>query len=80
MAKVPLPGSAPVDLPLSVLAAEFLPGGTAGDVPGAAGPLSPTSVAGLAGSADSNPDPLGLNNRPRRILRVSPLVAVAPFC
>ncbi len=69
-----------VDLPLSVLAAEFLPGGTAGDVPGAARPLSPTSVAGLAGSADSNPDPLGLNNRPRRILRVSPLVAVAPFC
>jgi hypothetical protein len=61
----------PEDLPLSVLAAELLPGGTAGYQP-----HKPPVPAAFDG------DPLGpgLAGTPQRILRVSPLVAVAPGC
>ena len=64
----------PGDLPLSMLAAELLPGGTAGYRP-------KESAAGVGGGIDGK-DPLGsgLAGTPQRILRVSPLVAVAPVC
>jgi hypothetical protein len=62
----------PETLPLSMLAAELLPGGTAGYRPKEFAP--PPSLDGR--------DPLGtdLTGTPQRILRVSPLVAVAPVC
>jgi hypothetical protein len=62
----------PDDLPLSVLAAELLPGGTAGYQPNK--PPVPVQLDGA--------DPLGsgLTGTPQRILRVSPLVSVAPVC
>lgn len=67
-----------VDLPLSVLAAEFLPAGVGSNVPeiGKASAVGSTSTT----AANQSSDPLGLNDRPRRILRVSPLVPVAPIC
>jgi hypothetical protein len=77
----------PVDLPLSVLAVEFLPGGTAGDISDFNGPSAAAFQENSAGTVDlfadvaqRNPDPLSLAGNPRRILRVSPLVPVAPFC
>jgi hypothetical protein len=67
----------PVDLPLSVLAVEFLPGGVGFDLP-----PGTSNVQGRAAAAvnDQNLDPLGLNSTPQRILRVSPLVPVAAIC
>jgi len=77
----------PVDLPLSVLAVEFLPGGAGSDLPTPAHLTSATmnsqsthTPATLVATTDQNPDPLNLNGRPRRILRVSSLVHVAAIC
>jgi hypothetical protein len=63
----------PADLPLSMLAVELLPGGVGNKLPKSASPHPPASAAR---------DPLGvdLNSQPQRILRASPLVAVAPVC
>jgi hypothetical protein len=77
----------PPDLPLSVLAVEFLPGGTAGDVAGF-NTSSDTTFEESSGQVDDpyagvserNLDPLSLAGNPRRILRVSPLIPVAPYC
>ena len=66
----------PTDSALSVLAVELLPGGTGNKV-AKPPPLDAAPAAEL-------PDPLGAElrpgGRPQRILRVSPLVAVAPSC
>jgi len=80
----------PVDLPLSVLAVELLPGGVGSDLPaprtfaarpaGAATPAAEGTTASAAAAREQNPDPLGLNNTPRRILRASTLVQVAAIC
>ena len=77
----------PDDLPLSVLAAELLPGGVGNDLPKprtnpAVESSPPPSVTSATAAATTQPDPLGagLDFRPQRILRVSPLVAVAPVC
>jgi hypothetical protein len=72
-----------IDLPLSLLSVEFLPGGVGNDLPDALRlkvRASSSAAAATTGGVDQNPDPLNLDNRPRRILRVSPLAAVAPFC
>src|SRR5262249_33621674 len=72
-----------LDLPLSMLAVEFLPPGVGGDLPNPLGPSVRTNANTAATTGrfgEQNPDPLSLNNRPRRILRVSPLAAVAPIC
>ncbi|HET7487727.1 MAG TPA: hypothetical protein VFJ85_07340 [Acidimicrobiales bacterium] len=65
----------PANSPLSMIAVELLPGGTG------AGNLPKQRDVGLAAVAR---DPLGHDllpdGRPQRILRVSPLVAVAPAC
>jgi hypothetical protein len=70
LARLALPSTAG----LSVLAVELLPGGTGDDV----------SHHEPAEPPENNGDPLGaalrLDGRPRRILRVSPLVPVAPAC
>ena len=62
---------------LSMLAVELLPGGTGNDV--RRPPAAPAIEA-----APQAPDPLGADlapgGRPRRILRVSPLVPVAKIC
>jgi len=69
--------SLPVNLPLSVLAIELLPQGVGGDLPQhATAQTTSTSPA----AASQPPDPLRLSSRPRRILRTSPLVPVAPEC
>jgi hypothetical protein len=65
-----------VDLPLSVLAVELLPGGVGSNLPKAFA----AGASGIAAATDQSSDPLSLNNRPRRILRVSPLVPVAAIC
>ncbi len=80
----------PGDLPLSVLAVEFLPPGVGNDLPPdtspkvavqAGGGAAPATAAPAAAAVvEQNPDPLQLNGRPRRILRVSPLVQVAAIC
>jgi hypothetical protein len=77
----------PDDLSLSVLAAELLPGGVGNDLPKprtnpALVSSPPPSVTSATAAATEQPDPLGagLDFRPQRILRVSPLVAVAPVC
>jgi hypothetical protein len=66
----------PTNLPLSILAAEFLPGGVGNDLPDA----FRDQPSGAARAAAQDSDPLNLDGRPRRILRVSPLVQVAPVC
>jgi len=68
--------------PLSVLAVEFLPGGVGDDLPTPIAYLQVDSISGNTATVtvDQNPDPLSLNNRPQRILRVSPLVEVAQIC
>jgi hypothetical protein len=72
-----------LNLPLSMLAVEFLPPGVGGDLPSPLGPnmRANPGIASTTGRVlEQNPDPLSLNDRPRRILRVSPLAAVAPIC
>jgi len=73
-----------IDLPLSMLSVEFLPGGVGNDLPGDRfGPNARASSSAAPTTAlvvEQNPDPLNLNSRPRRILRVSSLAAVAPIC
>jgi hypothetical protein len=67
----------PLGLPLSVLAIELLPQGTGSDFSAnAAAQTTGTSPAAAAQTTD----PLRLSSRPRRILRTSPLVPVAPEC
>jgi hypothetical protein len=67
----------PVNLPLSVLAVELLPQGVGSDLPpGVAEPSAGAAPSAAAQTAD----PLRLSSRPRRILRTSPLVPVAPEC
>jgi hypothetical protein len=65
----------PVNLPLSVIAVEFLPGGTANEVGG----ITATELE-IGTNDEQDLDPLSLSGRPRRILRGSPLVPVAPVC
>jgi hypothetical protein len=65
----------PVNLPLSVIAVEFLPGGTANEVGG----ITATELD-VGTNDEQDLDPLSLSGRPRRILRGSPLVPVAPVC
>jgi hypothetical protein len=62
----------PDDLPLSVVAVELLPGGVGNKLP----------KQSAVRAATTDRDPLGsdLAQRPQRILRVSPLVAVAHVC
>jgi hypothetical protein len=67
----------PPNLPLSVLAVEFLPGGVGNDLPQPDDAFAAREVNAVA---EKNPDPLNLNRRPRRILRTSPLVPVATIC
>jgi hypothetical protein len=69
-----------VDLPLSMLAVEFLPAGVGSDLPKSNASAVGAIPARTANAADTNSDPLSLDGRPRRILRVSPLAPVAPIC
>ena len=69
--------SLPVNLPLSVLAIELLPQGVGGDLPQNATAQTTSSIPAAAAQTT---DPLRLSSRPRRILRTSPLVPVAPEC
>jgi len=71
----------PVNLPLSMLAVEFLPPGVGSDLPQTSGAKTgvTANVASPVGFSKDD-DPLSLNTRPQRILRVSPLASVAPFC
>jgi hypothetical protein len=71
-----------LDLPLSMLAVEFLPAGVGNDLPqsNATKADAAANLATTVGTVGKDRDPLSLNNRPRRILRVSPLAPVAPIC
>jgi hypothetical protein len=76
----------PPGLPLSALAVELLPGGVGNDLPDrrrlASGEPAAGQAAATSQATATQGDPLGsdLLARPQRILRVSPLVAVAPAC
>jgi hypothetical protein len=74
----------PADLPLSVLAVELLPGGVGTDLPRRAAnntaAAPPPSSAPAAAATQRDPLGADLDFRPQRILRVSPLVAVAAVC
>ncbi|HKD15662.1 MAG TPA: hypothetical protein VKE71_14100 [Candidatus Angelobacter sp.] len=66
----------PPNSPLSVVAVELLPGGVDNDLPG----NSKFRPAAAPGPGDPLGSELARNGRPQRILRVSPLVPVAPIC
>jgi len=69
-------GGLPPNSPLSILAVELLPGGVDNDLPS----HSKLRPAAAVGPADPLGSELARNGRPQRILRVSPLVPVAPIC